>query len=233
MDLSTRVLRSQHNEKEFEKLLHEYRPYIASAVSRAVGHYVDDHDDVMSIGIIAFSEAVRRFRPESGQFLSFAGQVIKSRLIDDIRTKGRAPQTVSLNDAFAGEENAPDAAFAYSPAEDPLRLEIDALSAVLENFGFRFADVAACSPKHKSTKRDCARAAGCLLESPGLLESLKKTGQLPAKKIREITGLPQKLLERHRKYIMCLAEILSGDYTYLAEYMKFVREVIENEKRCG
>ena len=181
MDLSARVLLSQRDEKEFEKLLDEYRPFIASAVSRAVGRYVDDHDDAMSIGIIAFSEAVRRFRPESGRFLSFSGQVIKSRLIDDMRTKGRTPPTVSISGAFAGDENASGAASVYSPAEYPLRLEIAALSAVLENYGFRFADVAACSPKHRSTKSDCARAVGNLLESPGLLDQLKKTGHLPAK----------------------------------------------------
>jgi RNA polymerase sigma factor len=154
MNINNRVLQSKNDGQAFEQLLNEYRPFIASCVNRTVGKYVDEHDDEMSIGIIAFSEAVKRFNPESGKFLSYAGQVIRSRLIDALRAKQRTLRTVSLDEAVSFEEQQSNM---YSHAEnsvgDPVKLEIEALSAVLRHYGFSFMDITKCSPKHERTKR--------------------------------------------------------------------------------
>jgi RNA polymerase sigma factor len=226
MDINERAALAATSEEEFESLLNEYRPFVASCAGKATGRHVDGHDDEMSVAVIAFSEAVRRFRPESGQFLSFAAGVIRSRLIDYYRGGTQKVESVSL-DAYAEEGNRADAVqyrLAEQPKsrfEDPLKLEIDALSAELGRYGFSFMDVAKCSPKSDKTKRACRAAAKCLLGSPALLDSLRKARLLPVKKLEKGAGVSRKTIARHRNYIVCLAEILSGDYAYLAEYVKF------------
>jgi len=51
---------------------------------------------------------------------------------------------------------------------------------------------------------------------------MKTTKQLPIKIISENAKVPRKILERHRKYIITAAEILSGDYPKLAEYLSHI-----------
>ena len=63
-----------------------------------------------------------------------------------------------------------------------------------------------------------------MLEHPELQDQMKKSRQLPASSIQRLTGIPLKLMERHRIYIVCLTEILLGEYVYLGEYGKSVRE---------
>jgi RNA polymerase sigma factor len=46
--------------------------------------------------------------------------------------------------------------------------------------------------------------------------------------IEKNSQVPRKILERHRKYIVAAIEILSGEYPYLAEYLRYIRE--EKEK---
>ena len=230
MEIEDRVVQSAKNEAEFEKLLQDYRAFIASCASRTVGRFVDTHDDEMSIALIAFSEAVRRYRPGSGKFLNFAGNIIRCRLIDELRARGREIRTVSIEgESEAGEgygeiDNVKDL-HAEDFFNDILRQEIQILSEALKEYGFSFMDIAKCSPKHEKTKRACASAARCILEHAELLEQLKRLKQMPVKNIAALTKVSRKTIERHRNYIVCLVEILFGEYAYLTEYVKFVREV--------
>ena len=79
-----------------------------------------------------------------------------------------------------------------------------------------------CSPKAGKTKDSCAHAIRYLKEHPLLIANMKTTKQLPIKIISENAKVPRKILERHRKYIITAAEILSGDYPKLAEYLKHI-----------
>lgn len=110
-------------------------------------------------------------------------------------------------------------------SEDPLRLEIDALKSRLCEYEFSFMDIVKCSPKAQKTRIACARAAVCVLDNMELLTDLKRSKLLPVKRIEALTGISRKITGRHRNYIVCLIEILSGEYAYLAEYLRFVREV--------
>ncbi len=225
METEQRVQRAKGDEKEFEALLKDYRPFIAAAASRGACKYVSEHDDEMSIALIAFSEAVQRFRPESGRFLPFAKQVIHSRLVDEARSNSREVKSVPYELSDDGKSVESQRATSLdSRFDDPVKLEIESLSATLKTYGFGFADVAKCSPKHKSTKKDCARAVRCILDHPEFQEQMIKSRQLPASGIQKLTGIPLKLIERHRIYIVCLTEILLGEYAYLSEYVKSVRE---------
>jgi RNA polymerase sigma factor len=47
-----------------------------------------------------------------------------------------------------------------------------------------------------------------------------KNRQLPLLDILDKTSLSRKTLERHRKYIIAIVLVLSGDYHYLREYIQ-------------
>lgn len=233
MNVNERAAEAANNEPEFERLVEEYRPFIATCASKVAGRRIDTHDDEMSVALIAFSEAVKRYRPQSGQFLMFASNVIRSRLIDYFRESDRRVDSISLDT----DENADGAAKStdvlqyqlrdtapQTRYDDPLKLEIEALTQDLLKYGFTFMDVAKCSPKSVKTKAACKKVTGVLIGSPDLIAALKSSRQLPMKQLEKKSGISQKIISRHRNYIVCLVEILSGEYEYLAEYVKLDRK---------
>lgn len=234
MDINARACSAATDEREFERLLTEYRPYIASCASKTAGRHIDLHDDEMSVALIAFSEAVRRYRPESGKFLPFAANVIRSRLIDQMREAGREPKTCPLETAGTDSDSTPQAGGTIRPLrlvqppesryEDPLKLEILCLTESLSHYRIAFSDVAACSPRAEKTKRAARRVAEQFRADPALLSTLRKTGQLPMIELEKRSGVSRKIISRHRNYIVCLAEILSGEYECLSEYVSLNRK---------
>jgi RNA polymerase sigma factor len=80
------------------------------------------------------------------------------------------------------------------------------------------------SPKAKKTRQACKIAISFMLESPLLIENMRRAKMLPIKIIEKNTRVPRKLIERHRKYIMTVVEILHDDYPYLREYFKDIRK---------
>jgi len=117
--------------------------------------------------------------------------------------------------------------------DDSIKLEIEAATAVFAGYGFSFFELADFSPKAEKTKKACAKAVAYIVKNPELMREMQATKQLPAKAVVENTGLPRKILERHRKYIIAAAEIISGDYPCLANYMRYIREDLKNESCCG
>jgi RNA polymerase sigma factor len=231
-ELSERVVRARSDRKEFEALLAEYRPFVLSAAGKTCGRFVDFHDDEASVGLIAFEEAVRRFDPETGRFLPFAERVIRSRIIDHLRVERRSAGTVPLDEPAEDEDGseAPNDRLRYRNSglwvgpmprsEDPVRLEVLALARILEPYGISFRDLVRCSPKAGKTREACGRAARAIASDPALLGAMRKTRTLPLARLDSSEGVPRKTAERHRKYIVCLAEILSGEFSHLAGYVR-------------
>ena len=234
MKIDERAARANTDDEAFEELLAEYRPFIASCVYKTAGRHTDMHDDAMSVAIIAFEEAVRRYKPESGSFLSFAGTVIRCRLIDHMRADRPKMRVVSL-ESLAREDEVKDgrqdrvgherlSIKPQSRFDDPLKLEIEQLAGALGAYGLKFADVARCSPRARKTKAACRKAARAIHDDPALFAGLRSTGRLPVAELEKISSVSRKTLARHRSYIVCLAEMLSGEYVYLAGYAESAEE---------
>lgn len=47
------------------------------------------------------------------------------------------------------------------------------------------------------------------------------------KELLKVSGLPKKVVERHRRYIIAAAEIMNGEYPLLKTYMEYIREALE------
>lgn len=221
------------DEQKLTSFIKQHEAFILKCASKAARKYLTKSDDEWSLAQLAFADAVRSYDKEKGSFYSLAELFIRRKLID----YHRAQQKFSLEQAVDpglfstdpedGDEDAyviRRALFhqAQSREGEELKLEIEAISERLSEYGFSFLDLTACSPKSRKTRQSCARAVKTLLNHPLLISDLQNAKRLSIHLIEEKTGIPRKILERHRKYIIAATEILSGDYPLLAEYLKFI-----------
>lgn len=218
---------------DHDGLMREYKPFILRTASYVLKRYVTDSDDAWSVALIAFWEAAEHYNAEKGDFQKYAQMVIKRRLIDYQRRQNRFRQELDVSpEAFTGETDEQSdplsrvLAFKSSAAltEESLKDELSDISGIFDAYGFQFMDLVDCSPKSEKTRSACAKAAECVLCFPELIAKMRHSRRLPIAAISIRAHLPLKLLNRHRRYIVAVVEILSGDYPGLAAYLDFVRK---------
>ena len=216
----------------FESLVEQHDFFILKCACEASGKYVSKSDDYYSIALIAFSEAASCYSPEKGQFLSFARMVIHRRIVDHMRSTQKYKAEIPIDPyefqcEYNQEQDQPSPSLGLAqklvePDSSWLKLEIQAASQTFSQYGFSFFDLTSCSPRSIKTKCACAKAILYLAENEFKLEELRRTQTLPIKNICLSTGLPRKVIERHRKYIIAATEIVTGDYPCLAQYIQFI-----------
>ncbi len=219
------------------QLISQNERFILNCASRAACRSITKSDDEWSVALFAFAQSARNYQFDRGSFLSLAELAIRRRLIDYYKTKNRHSCEIPIDPgAFDCEQDEGDPDFAFQiqiskktayEHDHSIKLEIEAANEVLKQYGFSFFDITDCSPKSRKTKASCAKAAACILRTPLLLNEMRTQRHLPNKSIEKNTDVPQKILERHRKYIIAAVEILSGGYPYLAEYMRYIKEELD------
>lgn len=228
--LNERVIKIKGDIDEINRLIEEYKPFIASVVEKHIGRFVEyGIDDELSIALMAFHEAIEKYDISRGNFLAFARMIIKHRLVDFYRKEQKSAPVVYME----SPENEEDGGYRDPTAEKSAekfdesqiselrRLEIMEIKKELSRWGITFADVARCSPKQESTKKAYLKAAEFAASTPEVLKIIKTKRYLPVDKIVSATKIPRKTVERGRNYIIATVLILSGDYQYIKEYVKW------------
>lgn len=226
------VLRAQKERDYLEEFIKEYEVFILHTAHKGAGQYITKRDDQWSVALSAFHEAIRSYDFEKGAFLPFAETVIRRRLYDYARKEGRHDCEVLIDSyTIENDVDGEDSSVKYevmtktaANQEPDARLEIQMISETLSEYGITFMELAEASPKAGKTKTVCGSAVRYLVENPVLLGEMRRTKTLPLKIMEKSRNLPRKVLERHRKYIIAGAEIISGDYPILSEYLRFMRE---------
>ena len=227
-DESALALLAATSEAAREELITRQERNILRIASSAKHRFVTKSDDEWSVALCAFSHAIDTYRIEKGSFLVYAEIVIRRSLIDAHRAESRRAQEFIVSpEAFEGEteESVPNPVLATMidrsiRAQDrTLQEEILAANEELRRYGFGFYDLTSCSPGQERTRKACARAADAVLASATQLSQLTRTQQLPLKRLVEHDGIPKKILERYRKYIIAMIVIRAGDYPALQGYL--------------
>lgn len=215
------VIQAKTDPAAREVLIARQSAYICRCASKASGRWVDTHDDLYSIALIAFNDALNAYTPIKGSFSLFSSRVIQNRIIDHLRQERRHARTYPFsaltNLDTQGNIIAFDAEDVNSSPSDT-SLEISSLSQELETFGISFFDLPAASPKAAKTKKACHIVIQYILSNPELLKSILRKKSLPDKQILECVPVSKKTLERHRKYIIAGVLITSGGYTIMSQY---------------
>ncbi|HPZ43988.1 MAG TPA: RNA polymerase sigma-I factor [Bacillota bacterium] len=226
-DLDNTVKRiKQGDQLAREDFLESYKPFIFKAACKFCKRGLDwGRDDELAIALIAFNEAIDRYREDSGvPFLAFARLVIVSRLKDYFRRENRADaEGLSLE---ADRQNNLECARSWEAyleeeASREREEEIKEYEVLLSSYGVTFEDLVKCSPRHRSTRLSLLHAAQELANSNQLLNELKTKKKLPLIDLEKITGVSRKTLERGRKYIIAMALLISKreEYLYLSSYL--------------
>lgn len=226
--INARIESIRGNEDEINKFVEEYKPFIASCTEKVAGRYMSyGSDDELSIAMLAFVEAIKSFDPSKGSFFSFSNRVIKRRLIDYYRKEKRQNDVISLSAYMEEKDEEYDLSsgeavreFSERRLSEYRRMELEELGRELAGWKIAYTDLAKSSPKHKKTKHQCTEIAGMILSRPDMLEQVLSKKYLPVTEIEKASGIPRKLIERFRKYIIAVVVIATGDYEYIRDYIK-------------
>lgn len=228
---------SKIDKNTMEKFIAQNEFFILKCASSVARNYVSKSDDEWPVALLAFTEAVKNYSMEKGSFFNFAELVMRRRLIDFIRSQSRYSSEISVSPSLFNfdtdnDEDETNIKIEISekvsqPTDNSLKLEIELVNEILSSYGFSFFDLVECSPKAKKTKKACAKAVVYMINNPILVSNMKVKKLLPIKIIENNVNIPRKILDRHRKYIIAAVEIISGDFPYLADYIRFIREEFE------
>lgn len=232
VSINERVEKIKNQEDEINRLVEEYKPFIASSVQETTGRYMRyGEDDELSIAMMAFVEAVKSYDSNKGNFLAFSKNVIKRRLIDYYRKENRHNNVISINEYIQDSEEdsqetdltRDEAIRMYSEAEisEYRRMELEQLKKELSVWDISFFELVDVSPKAEKTKKAYSDILKFLLSQPEMIKMIKSKKYLPVAEIEKYTCIPRKTIERARKYIIAVLIISTGDYQYINDYVNF------------
>ncbi len=212
-----------------EQLLIQAKPFIQSACVKVCGRSLEwGRDDELSIGLMAFNEAIDRFEDERKiPFLGFARLVIKSRLSDFFRREARHRHQpleyqvadygpVQMDTAQAWENYLLEAE-ARERQEEVIEFQKE-----LSLYGISVSELVEASPKHRDSRENLLAVAKQVAEQPALMDHLLRTRRLPVKELTFSSGLHRKTIENGRRYIIAIALLLHQRerFIYLYSYLK-------------
>ena len=221
METAEKVMRAQADRDAREIFIKENLPFIYSCASQAAGRFVDESDDVFSVALSAFHDAVTAYEESKGRFHAFAKTCIRNRIKDYYRAQSRYKRTVPFSSLTAADDNGGEIPF---EAEDKntgiseTAIEIYSLKAELEPFGISFFELPKAAPKSKKTRSACIQIVRYLVSEKELLSFVYDKKTLPVKQILSHLKVNKKIPERHRKYLIMGVLIINGDYEILPGY---------------
>lgn len=232
VSINERVEQIKNDNSEIEKLIEEYKPFIASVVQGATGRFVKyGEDDELSIALIAFEESIKSYDASKGNFLAFSRNVIKRRLIDFFRKESRHNREIPLMENVSSDGDDDEdidmsmqesvKLFNETQIAEFRRMEIEELKNELKKWDISYYDVAKSSPKQEGTRKIYLEVVNFITDSKDLLDSMKKKRYLPIAEIEKSLKIPRKKIERGRNYIVAAVLIKAGDYEYLKSFIEW------------
>lgn len=222
------------DEEARETLLQDYSPFILRVAALASQKYINPEiDDEYSVALIAFNEAIDSFRPiKNKSFLSFADMVIRRRMVDFYRRQRHMEKEIVMSGFQSGdgeEDEDEEPGLVIKGSQDQYlqdvesserKLEIEDFKRVLGRYGINLVQLVELSPKHYDTRETLFRMAEAIINHRPAAEAVLMKGTLPYKWLSEKFGLTRKTLRRHKKFLIALCLIKSGDFPYLCSYLK-------------
>lgn len=234
VDMNELAVKAASDTASREQLILCNEQNILRTASLTCHRYISRSDDEWSIALGAFSHAVDIYDTSKGDFIPFSKMVIKRSLIDHYRSNQKTSQEIAVSpytlEGNGDSDNTSEEVYravvknSERAADDSLVQEIMAANEMLEEYGFRFWDLTACSPKQERSREDCAAVIRCVIKNMDFLTQLKRTHKLPVREISAASGISRKTLDRYRKYLIMAVLILDGEYPHLSGYLSYVKK---------
>ena len=228
--LDERAKLAKQSEAEVKKLIEEFMPFLHGRVARYSARLEEYlQEDLFSSAMMAFYEAIQSYDAEKGHFFPFANRVVSARLIDQIRKIRRHEgKTVPLNIDDEEPQFSQTSAinvlsmrnYDAERRREQLMDEIEQFKAEAALWGITMDALVRGSPKHRELRHTYREILTAVSKNPEIMQTIHLKRYFPVKAISQITGLPQKKLERARTYILASLVIKTGDYVLLTEYIE-------------
>lgn len=226
-ELTQRLALAGAENEELNSLIADYMPFIKSEVSKTPVFGLD-YDDRLSLAMLVFMNCARNYESTRGAFLPFAATCIRNRLIDEGRKHQRHQEKLILlepEEAEHYEAAAAISAYSITQERDALAEEIDRLSDALSAFGVTLGSLSQICPKQKRSRALCVRLAREVVRDEAMRHSLRSHRRLAVAELARRFAISEKTVEKHRKYVVTIALILSGDYPGIQTFLPDAEEV--------
>ena len=229
LNLDCRVGEAKGSHKAMEALIEDFKPFLHGRVVK-YSLQCDAHrqEDLFSVAMVAFYEAIRSYDPEKGHFFPFVDRVVCGRIVDQLRMIYRHEgKTVPLEEEVDGQlPNALGAVdrisvFRYEEnrRHEYLVDEIEQFKSELLTWGITMETLSKHSPKHRKLRDIIKSAIAITLNDDDILQTILLKRYVPVKTISKTAGVSPKKLERARTFILAAVIIKTGDYSVLSSYV--------------
>ena len=217
--LEEKVAEAKSKKEEANELIARFKPFIASVVRKQAGKFLEyGVDEELSVGLMAFKEAIDTYDEGRGRFLSFARIVIKNRLIDFYRKQNKQKTfKAPSSDEIVQEELEKKSFENYRIDSEEIdrKIEIIEFTAVLAKWDISLLSLAKISPRSDADKKVFQDIACMIAGDKALLNTLLETKRLPIKEIEKRTFINRKKVERARLYIISMVLAIMTKVSYL------------------
>ena len=217
-----------------EEIIQRYHNFILQTASRVCKRKIHWKDDEASISLIAFNEAIDRYKEVAGKsFENYAQMLIHSRLVDEFRKKNKhsneflmnkEDETLELNCAEIVQSLE---AYKREKQAEELSAELADYDLALQGYGINLEELEECSPCHRDTRFRLIQIARQFILYPAMIEYLCKNRQLPLKEMVKSFEVNRRVLERNRKFLISLILI------YCCDEFSLIRSTVSFEEEGG
>lgn len=184
-------------------------PFIIKSISDCTGSYVNiSNSDELSIGMLAFDEAICKFKPGRGTFFPFARLVIASRIKTHMGQTRNHPDSVSLEEMQAKGIDFPDSYFKPEIDSNELQDEILSFRKEIEMFGFGLSDLAADRPRHADTRNKAFQISELISKDDDIIKKIYEKLRLPITLISNKFTVSVKIIKGSKKFIISVTIVL-------------------------
>ncbi len=204
-ELIVEVFEAQKSVDARNNLIQKYIPFIVKSIREITGSYVRIGDsDELSIGLMAFNEAIDRYDAERGLFLSYAKLVIASRLKRYFEKSNDSDISIAIEDIdqlkslqLVNEHH----------EQSDLEEEIEKWKKELIKFNITFQDLLEKKPKHKDTRHTAIEISKSVSQNQSIVNLMFEKYRLPIQMIHRKLRISVKVLEGSRVFIISVVVI--------------------------
>lgn len=188
-------------------------PFVVYIASQTLGRYLETENDIeYLIGLEALNEAIDKFDQAKGNFETFAGTLIRNRIIDEMRKHDASKMAKPLE---AGDAITDDDAF-------DLKVELNEFKTILKQYGLDFDKVVTLSPTHLDTRLRALRCAKKVSLISSIVIKIKKTLSLPIRDLLKEKLETRRFLYAHKHYILFSSLAFIHELSIITDWIKEV-----------
>lgn len=207
-----------------EEFIEKHIPFIISYISKFTGRYVSiENDDEYSIGMMAFVEAIEKYKESRGDFYAFSRLVIESRLKNFFEKENKHSKNKSIEDYKERGTDLVDNLEDHD--KDDLNREftineIKKLKEEIDDFGFGFEELVNEAPKHKDTREKAIDISEKSSREKDITDFMFVKKRLPIKNMSDRFDVSEKVIRKSKLFIITVIIILFRGYRNLKLWIK-------------